>query len=396
MSDLRPNMDGIRRFFQAPATSFFLFGPRGVGKSSWIRDNIPGALVVDLLLPSESRRYSAHPEALLPLLAAHPEAETVVIDEVQRVPDLLSVVHHAIESPGPKRRFVLTGSSARKLRVAGVDLLAGRAIKRHLHPFLAAELGDRFHLDDALTLGMVPLIRFAGDPAATLSTYIDVYLNEEVKAEGLVREAGAFARFLTAISFSHGNLLNSAAVSRECEVERRTVDRFVEVLEDLLLAIRVPVFTRRARRELVAHRKLYLFDAGVFRSLRPMGPLDRPEEVGGPALEGLVLQHLRAWCDYTGKGAISYWRTRHGVEVDFIVYGEGVFLAIEVKNSLRIRSEDFRSLNAFGADYPEATLVWLYRGDRRERHGRVWCIPVEEALRTLVPGTPPQDAWNTR
>lgn len=382
----------VRRFFQPPDTSFFLFGPRGTGKSSWIAQHLPEALVVDLLLPSEARRYSAHPEALLPLLRGNPGARTVVIDEVQRVPELLSVVHHVMES-GEDRRFVLTGSSARKLRAAGVDLLAGRAVRRDLHPFMAAELGDRFRLDDALLLGMVPLIRFSGDPAGALSTYADLYLQEEVKLEGLVRDVGAFARFLEAVSFSHGNLLNVAAVSRECQVERKTVERYVEVLEDLLLAERVPVFARRARRELVAHSRLYLFDAGVCRSLRPAGPLDRPEEIEGAALEGLVYQHLRAWRDYTGQGELYFWRTRHGVEVDFVLYGPSLFMAVEVKNTGRIRGEDLRGLNSFSMDYPEAQLFLLYRGERRERHGDVWCLPAEEALASLVPGRSPVECW---
>ena len=390
MSEMRRKVETIGRFFQPPPTSFFLFGPRGTGKSSWIKAHLPDALVIDLLLPSEARRFAARPEDLLAVLRGAPESDTVVIDEVQRVPELLSVVHHAMEQ-GEGRRFVLTGSSARKLRVAGVDLLAGRAVKRSLHPFMAAELGAKFRLDEALKLGLLPLVRSSQDPAA--ATYADLYLHEEVKLEGLVRDVGAFARFLEAISFSHGGLLNLSAVSRECQVERKTVERYVEVLEDLLLAHRLPVFARRARRELVAHSRLYLFDAGVFRSLRPRGPLDRAEEIDGAALEGLVFQHLRAWRDYTGAGDLYFWRTRHGVEVDFVVYGEATFLAIDVKNTAQIRGEDLRGLNSFTQDYPEATLVLLYRGARRERHGNVWCLPVEEALRCLVPGQSPERCW---
>jgi len=284
---------------------------------------------------------------------------------------------------------VLTGSSARKLRRGGVDLLGGRAVVRTLHPFMAAEL-DRFSLDDALRHGLLPLAVAAERPGDVLRAYASLYLDEEVRLEGWARNVGAFARFLEGVSFSHGSVLNIANVARECEVERKTVAGYVEVLEDLLLAFRVPVFTRRARRETVAHPKLYLFDAGVFRALRPKGPLDRPEEIDGPALEGLVAQHLRAWLAYRADDArLAYWRTRSGVEVDFVVYGAAGFWAIEVKNTARVRPEDLRGLLALGTEYAQADLVLLYRGERRERRGRIWIIPVDEFLLGLRPDRAP-------
>jgi len=307
------------------------------------------------------------------------------VDEIQRVPELLNVVHALIESPD-RRRFVMTGSSARKLRRGGVDLLAGRAAVRTMHPFMASEL-DVFDLEAALTHGLLPLAVAADRPDDVLRAYATLYLDEEVRLEGWARNAGAFARFLEAISFSHAAVLNVANVARECQVERKTVAAYVEVLEDLLLSFRVPVFTKRARRETIVHPKLFLFDAGVFRSIRPRGPLDRPEEIAGAALEGLVAQHLRAWLAYRGHdGELFFWRTRSGVEVDFIVYGDAGFCAIEVKNAARVRPEDTRSLKAFGDDYPKAELVLLYRGTRRERRGRIRIIPVEEFLRSLTPG----------
>jgi predicted AAA+ superfamily ATPase len=219
-----------------------------------------------------------------------------------------------------------------------------------------------------------------------LRAYATLYLDEEVRLEGWARNVGAFARFLEGVSFSHGSVLNLANVARECEVERKTVAGYVDVLEDLLLAFRVPVFTRRARRETAAHPKLYLFDGGVFRALRPKGPLDRPDEIDGPALEGLVAQHLRAWIAYrAGDATLAYWRTRSGVEVDFVVYGTAGFWAIEVKNTARVRLENLRGLKAFGADYARAELLLLYRGERRERDGRIWILPVEDFLRELRP-----------
>ncbi len=330
--------------------------------------------------PGSSRRCPR----LRDLVHAAPPAGTVVLDEVQRVPELLNVVHALLESR-ERRRFVLTGSSARKLRRGGVDLLAGRAVLRTLHPFMASEL-DRFDFPAALTRGLVPLVVAADRPEDVLRAYASLYIDEEVRLEGWARNVGAFARFLEAISFSHGTVLNVANVAREAEVERKTVAGYIEVLEDLLLSFRVPVFTRRAKREVIAHTKLFLFDAGVFRALRPKGPLDRPEEIDGAALEGLVAQHLRAWIAYRGNDAeLFFWRTRSGVEVDFIVYGKAGFWAIEVKNTARVHAADLRGLEAFVSDYPQAEALLLYRGTRRERRGGIWILPVEEFLRDLRP-----------
>ncbi len=382
-------MEFVTRFFQPPHSgSYFLFGPRGTGKSSWTQHQYPDALRIDLLDPPVFRTSSARPEQLRELVAGNPATRQVIIDEVQKIPDLLAVVHALIESK-QKRQFILTGSSARKLKRSGTDLLAGRAVLRTLHPYLAAELGNRFDLARALRIGLVPLVVEAAEPDDVLASYSALYLREEVHAEGLVRNIGAFSRFLEAVSFSHAAPLNTSNVARECQVERKTVEGYLEILEDLLLAYRVPVFTRRAKRELAAHPKFYLFDAGVFRSLRPHGPLDRPQEIEGAALEGLVAQHLRAWIAYRReKQDLFYWRTRHGVEVDFILYGASGLFAIEVKNSARIRSEDLRGLQNFREDYPNSECFLLYRGRERRKIGEILCLPCDHFLAALRPDQP--------
>jgi predicted AAA+ superfamily ATPase len=374
------------RFLQIPTQSFFLFGPRGTGKSTWLRHVLPDALFIDLLKPELRRELSARPERLRERVEGDPDRTTVVVDEVQRVPELLHVVHDLLESRrGPARRFVLTGSSARKLRHGGVDLLGGRALHRTLHPFVAAELAT-FRLAEALEHGLLPLVVASPSARDVLDAYVALYLEQEVKLEGWAGDLGSFARFLEAISFSHGSVLNLANVSRECEVARSTVAGYVELVEDLLLAFRVPVFTRRARRETSAHPKLYLFDTGVYRALRPRGPLDRPEEIEGVALEGLVAQHLRAWVAYSGSSEeLFFWRTRSGVEVDFVVYGPRGFWAIQVQNSGDVRPADVRPLRTFREDYPESTGILLYRGGERRRIEDVWCLPAEAFLRDLHP-----------
>lgn len=376
-------MERKPRYIREPSGSFFLLGPRGTGKSFWLEKRLSRALVLDLLDPGVHRRFLARPELLNDWLDANWDGQDVVIDEVQRVPDLLSAVHQSIE----KRdiRFVLTGSSARTLKRAGVDLLAGRAGIAHAHPFMASELGADFSLDRALAVGLVPLVYASTEPEVTLDGYISLYLREEVMAEGLVRNIGDFSRFLEVISFSHGSQLNISEVSRESEVSRKTVEGYVSVLEDMLLGARLPVFSKRAKRRLVTQSKFYYFDAGVFRSTRPSGPLDAPSEIDGLALEGLVHQHLRAWCDYSGSHKLFFWRTPAGTEVDFVVYGDSQFSAFEVKNSRTVSRADVRGLRTLLADYPECRAALLYRGKERLSVDGILCLPCSDFLMSLVP-----------
>ena len=265
---LRPRMAFIPRFFTPGRDHFFLLGPRGTGKTLWSTHHYPRALRIDLLDPETLRLLSARPERLTELVEGNRDKPQVIIDEVQKLPGLLEVVHLLIERK-TGQQFVLTGSSARKLRRQGVNLLGGRAAQKHLHPYLAAELGKRFSLTAALRQGMLPLVWAADKPADTLKAYNGLYLREEVQMEGLVRNVGSFARFLEAMSFSHASVLNLSNVSRDCQVSRKTVEGYLEILEDLLLGFRLPVFAKRAKRELATHPKFYYFDAGVFRANRP-------------------------------------------------------------------------------------------------------------------------------
>lgn len=376
-------MATVPRLFELPDRSFFLLGPRGTGKTTWLRDRLPDALWVNLLQPDTYREMQARPERLKELVLGT-AARDVVIDEVQRSPELLNVVHDLMEG-GPPKRYILTGSSARKLRPGGVDLLAGRAVVRTLHPFMAAEWPG-FDLETSLQIGLLPLVVDSSAPDDVLRAYATLYLEQEVKSEGLVRNVGQFARFLEVVSFSHGSVLNVSNVARDAQANRKTVEGYFEILEDLLLCYRLPVFTRKAKRQTAAHPKFYLFDTGVFRSLRPRGPLDRPQEIEGAALEGLVAQHLRSWLAYReGDLDLFTWRTRSGVEVDFVVYGSQGFWAIEVQNSRDVRPRDLRGLRTFLEEYPQSRALLLYRGTDRLRNGKVICLPVEEFLSQLHP-----------
>lgn len=376
-------MKSINRLIAPLRESFFLFGPRGTGKSTWLEMAFPKALRVDLLDSETFRNYKARPERLSDLIAANPSARTVVVDEVQKVPEILDVVHLIMEN-NKSIQFVLTGSSARKLRRAGVNLLGGRALKLSMHPFVAKELQGEFSLEGALVHGMLPIVYGAASPLRKLEAYIDLYIREEIQQEGLVRDLGSFTRFLEAISFSHGSQLSISSVAWECGVKRTTVDGYVDILRDLLVADVVPVFSKRAKRELVSHGKFYFFDTGVWRTLRPKGPLDNPSEIDGAALEGLVYQHLRAKLDLDGvRDGLFFWRTRSGVEVDFVVYTQQTFMAVEVKNATRVQLSDVAGLRAFVEDYPGATPVLVYRGTERIMFNGVLLVPAGEFLLSL-------------
>lgn len=362
--------------------SFFLFGPRGTGKTTWLKARVPDGIYVDLLDQETFFFLVQNPHALESMIPKGFEG-WVIIDEVQKIPALLNEVHRLIESFGYK--FVLTGSSARTLRRKGTNLLAGRALYYKMFPLTASELGSTFDLAHSVKFGHLPAV-CSGKvrPEDFLKAYIHVYLREEVMQEGLTRNIGAFARFLAVASFSQGSLLNVAEVARECDVERKTVEEYFQILEDLLLAYRLPVFTKRAKRKVVTHAKFYYFDVGVYRALRPMGPFDRPEEAERPVLESLVFQELQAINSYFGLDyELFFWKTVDGLEVDFVLYGPNGLIAIEVKRSKKVRPDDVQALQAFHADYPSAKLYVFYGGTQHLHFDAIEAIPLETALKAL-------------
>jgi uncharacterized protein len=370
------------RSLQPPKSkSFFLFGPRGTGKSSWVRAQFPNSLYFDLLESSLFFELTGAPDRL-ELKIPEGFKDWVIIDEIQKVPALLDEVHRLIE----KRRlkFIMTGSSARKLKARGVNLLAGRALSYAMHPLTTIELGTAFNLKQSLEFGNLPSVFSEENPKSYLESYVGTYLKEEVQQEGLTRNIGAFARFMEAASFSQGSVLNISNVARDCSIDRKVVENYFSILDDLLLSVRLPVFTKRAKRKLVSHPKFYFFDAGVFRALRPKGPLDSADALDGLALETLVFQELRAINSNFHLGYdLFFWRSIQGHEVDFVLYGERGLKAFEVKKSDRLRSDDFNGLLEFKADYPVADLKMLYGGRKRYFEGPVEVVPLEEFFREI-------------
>ena len=369
------------RSLEVPSTgrqSFFLFGPHGTGKTTWLKQRFPDAIYLDLLDHALYLELLARPQRLRDLIPPGYDG-WVVVDEVPRTPLVLNEVHRLIEADG--LRFILTGSSARSLRRRGVNLLGGRARTHHLYPLTAVEAGADFAVERALIHGQLPSVYTQPDPDAYLASYVENYLRQEVLEAGRTRNLATFSRFLESASFSQAAPLNVAEVARDVGVDRKTASAYFDLLEDLLIATRVPVFTKRAKRRMTTHPKFFLFDVGVYRAIRPTGPLDSPEQIDGPALETLVFQELRAAIAYRSlKLDLFFWRTASGTEVDFVAYGGDGLFAIEVKRTRTIRRADLHGLKQFRTDYPMARCVLLFGGDRREYRDGIELLPLAEAL----------------
>jgi len=245
-------------------------------------------------------------------------------------------------------------------------------------------MGNLFSLPHALEYGMLPAAATHADPKKYLESYVQTYVREEVLQEGLTRNVGAFTRFLETASFSQGQLINLSEIARELHINRQMVGTYFDILDDLLISVRIPPFTQRAKRKMVAHQKFYFFDTGVYRTVRPMGPLDSTQGAEGAGLETLFLQSVRALNDYLNlEYKIYFWRTSVGDEVDFVLYGPRGIHAFEIKRSITITPKALKGLKLFHEDYPEAKLHILYTGKQREYHGPINVIPIIDALKEL-------------
>ena len=322
----------LSRIIKAPEQSFFLLGPRGSGKSTWLRATFPDAHVIDLLSEETYQRLLANPGHFADELRAVPTGRWVIVDEVQRLPNLLNEVHRFMEEK--RLNFVLCGSSARKLKRAGVNLLAGRALHRSMHPFVPEELGAHFELEEVLRYGSLPIVWDSSAKQETLSAYARLYLKEEIQAEALVRNLPGFARFLPIAALFHGQTVNVTNIAREAGVARTTVTGYLDVLEETLLCFRLPAYEAKLR---VRERKLpkwYWCDPGIMRAMKRATGGVAPEERGA-LFEGMVAQLLRAYKDYRGIcDEMYYWAPsgRSRTEVDFLLVQGAEFVAVEVKS----------------------------------------------------------------
>ena len=381
----------LARLIADPRRSVLVLGPRQVGKSTLLASLSPD-LTLNLADPATFRDYVARPERLRDeLRAAAPHIQTVFIDEIQRVPALLDTVQVVLDESRTRFRFLLSGSSARKLRRGHANLLPGRIHVHYLHPLLACELAAEFNLDRCMAHGSLPGIYAEPDPelrARDLRAYTDIYLREEIQAEALVRNLGGYARLLELVAAVSGKILNLNALSRDAGVSYETARRYLGVIEDTLLGFRIPAWSRSDRTPLVSHPKFYLFDLGVRNALLRR-PLTRPlDDERGLLLEHFVAAELHGrlgspWPD----ARVFFYRTRHGLEVDFVVEIGDELWAIEVNSGRDVNTRAMRGVVAFAQRVPNVTrTLVVYGGSRRQRIGDVEVLPLADFLAELPTG----------
>jgi predicted AAA+ superfamily ATPase len=358
--------------------SHFLFGPRQTGKSFLIRHTLGGVRLYDLLDHATYLALSQRPGRIAEELT---DADrVVVIDEIQRLPEMLNEVHRLIEERGIK--FLLTGSSARKLRRGGVNLLGGRARTRYLHPLTARELGRHFDLTTAVERGTLPSIYFSDDPQADLAAYAGAYLQQEIVAEGATRNVPAFSRFLRVAAHCNGTIVNFTNIASDAQVPRTTVYEYFEILKDTLVLHELPAWRKSLRRKPLASSKFYFFDVGVTaalqgRHLRPGTP------EFGAGVETFLMHELVAYRDYVSAEPVSYWRSTSGFEVDFIL---GDHTAIEVKAKDVVSPRDLTSLRALAEERKLERYVCVSLETRARRVDGIAVMPVREFLDALWSG----------
>lgn len=383
------------RLLTRPDRSFFLFGPRGTGKTTWLRKVMPKALFIDLLDSSLHLELSQQPGNLEALAGKLPEKSWIIIDEIQKIPELLDEVHRLIETRG--WRFALSGSSARKLRRGGTNLLAGRAIIRNLETFSYGEFGDSFDPDFSCRWGMLPIVQTDRQNAADiLSSYVNTYIKEEIKEESIVRSLPPFLRFIGIAGLMNGQLVNGQSIAREAAVPRSNVDVYFSILEDTLLGNFLPAYRPMAKVREQAHPKFYWFDPGVARAAAGLlyDPVDR--HWLGLALETLIYHELRVFNHVSGRNrSIFFYRTGSGVEIDFIVEtrkklrsAAAHVVCLEVKSAKkwdRKWEKPMQSLKASG-EIQVDRMIGVYNGENAYHFDGVDVLPLNEFLQRLHQG----------
>ena len=375
----------ITRFYQLNNElegSVFLFGARQTGKSVFLRMQFPDAVYIDLLDAKLRRRFRVQPELLYEMLQDKPADSIVVIDDIPLVPELLNEVHRLIQKKG--LRFVLCGSSARKLKRKGHDTLGGRALPCYFYPFVSAEITD-LDLDKALLYGMLPPHYLARKPERLLDGYIDVYLREEIKEESLVRNLDAFERFMEVAATCNGDIVNYENIASDCQVSAKTVKEYFGILSDTLIGYIIPAYTKVVKRKVVQAPKFYYFDVGVYNHLLNRTSLAPETSEYGHCFEHFIIQELVAYIGYThNRKKLSYWHTYNGKEVDAVI-GEAE-IGIEIKSTDEVQAKHMSNFKEFSEEFPNSRCIVVSRDPITRRVGNVEVIYIFDFLRMLWKG----------
>ena len=359
--------------------SIFLFGARQTGKSTFLEQQFKDATLIDLLDGDLKRRFRERPALLYDMLQDKPEDSVVVIDEIPEVPDLLNEVHRLIQKK--HLRFVLCGSSARKLKRRGYNTLGGRAIPCYFYPFVSAELPD-FDLDRALLYGMLPPHYLAKNPQRLLSAYIDVYLKEEIMEEALSRNVQIFQHFMNVAALSSSEIVNYASIAADCGVSAKTVKEYFGILEDTLIGYTLPAYTKTIKHKVVQAPKFYYFDVGVYNYLMKRTTLAPGTPEYGHAFEHFVVQEVRAYFGYRHNDkSLSYWHTYSHKEIDLVI-GEAE-IGLEIKSADEIQSKHLANFKDYQDEFPESRCIVVSRDKISRRQGNIELYYITDFLHKL-------------
>ena len=360
----------------------FLFGARQTGKSTLLKERFKGAIYYDLLNPRMRRAFKMNPNSLWEALQDKPAGTLVIVDEIQKVPELLDVVHSLMVEKG--LFFILSGSSSRKLKRSGANTLGGRAIPETLYPLVWPEVTD-FQIDRAVQNGMIPRHYMVEDATKRLSGYVKVYLDEEIREEGEVRELDAFERFMEVAAICDGEMLNYANIASDCGVSAKTVKSYFQILYDTLIGYEIPAFRKEIKRKVVQAARFYYFDVGLANYLMGRHNLKRGTDDYGHAFEHYVIQEIIAYKGYNDRrDIISYWHTYDKKEVDIVIGDAKV--AIEIKSTEHVETKHKKGLKAFSEEYPECRLLLVSLDPITRKSGDTELIYVLDFLRMLWGG----------
>jgi len=359
--------------------SVFLWGARQVGKTTLLENLYPNARYYDLLQSTEFERLFRRPSLLSEELETATEGELVIIDEIQKVPQLLDEIHRLIHKK--KLRFILSGSSPRKLKRIGANLLGGRALKKTLYPLVSAEIPD-FDILKAVNNGMIPRHYAVNNPWERFRAYIGVYLNEEIREEAISRKLNSFSKFLEVAAFSNSEMVVYKNIAQDCGIDHRTVKEYFEILQDTLIGYLIPGFSATKKRRAILAPKFYYFDVGVANYLSNRKNIQQGTDAFGHAFEHLIIQELIAYLGYRNSAqALTYWRTSSGYEVDAII-GEGK-IAIEIKSSNEVNTRHLKGIKVFQEDFPQARAIVVSMDKSKRILNNIEIFPANEFLKAL-------------
>ncbi|NOT38269.1 MAG: ATP-binding protein [Saprospiraceae bacterium] len=375
----------INRFLELKGQHCMIIGPHGIGKSNYLKIKFPNSLSIDLSNEDNLIKFKRNVLSFEKLVLSNPDRKHIVIDELQKLPALVPVIHKLI-ALRTGQRFLFSASSIRNLKREDDSLLGESVIKQSMHPFMVSEINAEIEIEELVKSGMMPVCFYKEEKEIFLDAYINQYLEAEVIGGSLIRKVEPFKRFVQHVSLIHGSVLNISKIAKACNVERKTVESYIDLIQEINLGYVINVFDNNAKRRLSGHPKFYFIDSGIYQVFKRKSKEAQSETEKDPAIEGFISQHLSAWIAYSFTDTkLFFWRSQRGLEVHFILHGQSEFSAIHVINSIEVKAGDLRGLKEFRKEHPEAYRFLLYRGSKKYIDSGILIVPIDEFLQKLHP-----------